>query len=150
MQEQSVAQTRAMTYLAINHGAKGLYYYSFIDPGSWDIRNYPRLWSTFIGLNNEITTLSKIILEGKKIKQINVLPVTIDFASWEYKGNRYIIAVNTLEKNIDALLFAKDWKKFKLKEMFSNKKFVICKSKNSFKRKFTPLQTKIFKISRLQ
>jgi hypothetical protein len=147
--EQSVAQTRAMTYLAINHGAKGLYYLSFIGSNdSWDIRKYPRLWSTFIGLTYEIETLSKIILEGKRIKQISISPAVIDAGVMEYAGNRYVIAVNTAEKDIDMKLSVSDWEKFKLQEMFSDKNIEIYKSKNGFEDKFAPLQTKIFKISR--
>ena len=63
---QTPEQTRSLAYTALIKGAKGLWWYSFVDQGSWDVRSVPSIWSTFKGLNAELNELAPLILTGKK------------------------------------------------------------------------------------
>ena len=64
---QTPEQTRSLAYIALIKGAKGLWWYSFIDKGSWDVRSVPSIWTTFKGLNAELEQLSDIILTGYRM-----------------------------------------------------------------------------------
>lgn len=64
---QTPEQTRSLAYIALINGAKGLWWYSFIDKGSWDVRSVPSIWTVFKGLNAELEQLSEVILTGSRM-----------------------------------------------------------------------------------
>ena len=64
---QTPEQTRSLAYIALIEGAKGLWWYSFIDKGSWDVRSVPSIWTAFKGLNAELEQLSEVILTGSRM-----------------------------------------------------------------------------------
>ena len=64
---QTPEQTRSLAYTALICGAKGLWWYSFRDGTSWDVRNVPSIWTVFKGLNAELAELNDVILTGKRI-----------------------------------------------------------------------------------
>ena len=105
-------EIRCQAYLAITHGAKGLFWYSYGNrnlklPGSpsgyWFLPDYPDLWNGFTGLNHEIAALSTMILEGNVIDGVTATP-GIHLRALEYGGNQYLLAVNGSDADIDARL----------------------------------------------
>jgi len=147
--EQTVAQTRAMTYLAIIHGAKGLYYYSFIDHGTWDLRQHPRLWSTFKGLTWEIETLSRPLLRGRRVTDMVASSPAVDFAAWDYGGHRYVIAVNTSDEAVEARLEAPAFGALTATEMFEPERPAV-RGDSEFCKSFEPLETQVLKMTRVR
>jgi hypothetical protein len=99
------AEMRAMTYLAINHGAKGLIYYSYFnirDDADFDTR-----WPQIKEIASEVDQLRPIILS---IDPTNTNDITCDNADIDFKlmkqGNTYyLLAVNTKEEDITGVSF---------------------------------------------
>ena len=147
--EQTVAQTRAMTYLAIIHGAKGLYYYSFIDHGTWDIRTYPRLWSTFKGLTWEIETLSAPLLKGRRVTDMTASSPAIDLAAWDYEERRYVIAVNTSDEPVETRLQVPAFGELTACELFEPGR-AAARGDSQFSRSFEPLATLVLRLTRVR
>ena len=108
----STEEIRCQAYLAITHGAKGLFWYCYGNrilklPGSpsgyWFLPDYPDQWNGFTKLNHEITALSPVILEGKVIAGVSAT-TGIHLRALEYGGKRYVLAVNGSRAEIDARL----------------------------------------------
>jgi hypothetical protein len=89
------AEMRAMTYLAVNHGAKGLIYYSYFDIR--DDADYDTRWPQIKEIASEIDWLRSVFLSTYQTSgnQISCDNADIDFKlMWE--GNTYyLLAVNT-------------------------------------------------------
>ncbi len=96
---QTPEQTRSLAYIALISGAKGLWWYSFIDKGSWDVRSVPSIWTTFKGLNAELNELAPLILTGKKtvLKNESAEPGILG-ARWESPERTVLVAVNPEKK----------------------------------------------------
>ncbi len=102
----SPAELRAMTYLALIHGAKGLIYYAYelpSYPGTQEFHlpaDAPQLWEAFGPLNHQLQWLAPVILRGER----HLLPPAADGAlhlgSWEYNGGLYVAAVNTSDRTL--------------------------------------------------
>jgi hypothetical protein len=98
-------EIRAMTYLAVNHGAKGLIYYSY-----FDIRNdedYDERWPEIKAIAGEIRDLRHVFLATY---QTNENDVTCDNADIDFKlmregGIYYLLAVNTSEQVVAGIPF---------------------------------------------
>jgi len=98
-------EMRAMTYLAVNHGAKGLIYYSYfniVDDPDYDTR-----WPQIKGIASEIDQLRPVFLS---IYQTNVNDIVCDNADIDFKlmreGNTYyLFAVNTKEGSTAGVSF---------------------------------------------
>ena len=56
------AQHRCMTYLALAHGARGLFWYSFRDPNWYVPDNNPDLWDELKVVNDELIALEPALL----------------------------------------------------------------------------------------
>lgn len=108
---QTPEQTRSLAYIALISGAKGLWWYSFIDKGSWDVRSVPSIWSTFKGLNAELNELAPLILTGKRTVLKNESAERgILCALWESPKRTVLVAVN-MEKKAAAVQFSVSGKK---------------------------------------
>lgn len=55
-------QHRCMTYLALAHGARGLFWYSFRDPNWYLPENNPELWEAVKAVNAELIALEPALL----------------------------------------------------------------------------------------
>jgi hypothetical protein len=89
------AEMRAMSYLAVNHGAKGLIYYSYFNIR--DDADYATRWPQIKEIAGEIDSLRPVLLS---IDQTNENDVVCDNADIDFKlmwdlGTYYLLAVNT-------------------------------------------------------
>ncbi len=94
------AEMRAMSYLAVNHGAKGLIYYSY-----FDIRNdanYDTRWIEIKDIASEIDQLRSVFLSTSQTSDNDVTCNNgdIGFKLMWYDGIYYLLAVNTKEETI--------------------------------------------------
>jgi hypothetical protein len=99
-------EMRAMTYLAVNHGAKGLIYYSYSDLRA-DENDYNERWPQIKKIANEIDYLKPVLLSPH---QTNYNDIVCDNADIDFKlmreGNTYyLLAVNTKKDTIAAVSF---------------------------------------------
>ena len=122
---QTPEQTVAMAYLSLIHGAKGLWWYSFIDHGTWDVRTVPSIWTTFKGLNAQLNELSDVILTGKRlpVKSNNDMA---DCAVWETAKRSILAVVNKGKNKADVQLSGIPGSK--VKELFADNEEYSVKS----------------------
>jgi len=100
---QTPEQTKSLAYISLIGGAKGLWWYSFIDKGSWDVRSVPSVWTAFKGLNAELADLNDVILTGKRLPIKIEVPnakaeITVVAAVWQLPGRTVLAAVNTMKE----------------------------------------------------
>jgi len=98
-------EMRAMTYLAVNHGAKGLIYYSYFN--IVDDPDYPTRWPQIKEIASEIDQLRHIFLS---IHQTNENDIVCDNSNIDFKLMRdgqtyYLFAVNTKKETIAGASF---------------------------------------------
>ena len=93
---QTVEQTKSLAWISIINGAKGLFWYSFRDVGSWETRSVPHLWSTFKGLNAQIYELEDVILGKRTVVKCD--PATVEAAVFTNGKRTVLIAVNTAKQ----------------------------------------------------
>lgn len=90
--QPSVAEARVMVYLALIHGAKGVFWYSRSDPG-WDLFKSP-LWPRMRSINAEIKRLSVPLLEGTKIYGITSSNPGVHLRAQRHAGRIHLLVTN--------------------------------------------------------
>ncbi len=98
-------EIRAMTYLAINHGAKGLIYYSYFNIR--DDADYATRWEGIKGIAGEIDRLRPVLLSTQQTNDNEVIcnNSNIDFKLMRQDGAYYLFAVNTKNDTIAGVSF---------------------------------------------
>jgi hypothetical protein len=104
-------EMRAMTYLAINHGAKGLVYYSYFNIR--DDKDYKDRWPQIKEIAGEIDSLRPVILSTQETNKNDIVcnNSNIDFKLMRQGNAYYLLTVNTKKNNITGVSF-----KIKLEE----------------------------------
>lgn len=102
MNQPTPEQARSMVYLSLIHGAKGIFWYSFRDPG-WELENTP-LWAAFPAINAELKELSMPIMVGEADDRVSVSSAgdVVHWRAWEYDGRTWLLMTNPLEEPITA------------------------------------------------
>jgi hypothetical protein len=106
-------EERCLSYLALVHGATGLFYYTF-QSGSYRIKDYPGHWNDVKRVVSELRTLSPLLLaplDSTYQPQVDppqihwvIKTVANDQAGGLIKKGHYLMAVNTAEKPLKATL----------------------------------------------
>lgn len=94
-------ELRAMTYLAVTHGAKGIYFFAYSseeEGGRLEDTN-PVLWRELVKLTKELQELSPVILSIGLDNPV-VLENGLHYITTEYAGNLWVFVVNTTEKEV--------------------------------------------------
>jgi len=95
------AQHRAMTYLALAHGARGLFWYSFNDP-NWHIPdNNPELWAEMKLVNDELIVLEPALLNAS-LGEATFADGAIHAAARRAGDELFVIAVNPTDEAVSA------------------------------------------------
>jgi hypothetical protein len=102
--EPTAGEMRALTYLGLVHGARGLVWYSLDIPAYSGTKAFrlwedaPDLWSALPALNLQLRWLTPVLLDGKR----EPLPAAgqVQMARWRYQGGEYVIAVNCSERGV--------------------------------------------------
>lgn len=96
-------ETRAMTYLAINHGAKSTGFYAYDVSPQWFMKtDSPSLWAMYKVLNQELEVLKDVIGAPDVTQNIAASASELDIKVREYNGARYLFAVNTTGHDVTA------------------------------------------------
>jgi hypothetical protein len=98
-------EMRAMTYLAVNHGAKGLIYYSYFN--ILDDNDFQTRWPQIKDIANEIDQLRPVILSVDQTgdNDITCNSPDIDFKLMRRDDKYYLLAVNTKAQTISGVTF---------------------------------------------
>ena len=85
-------ELRAMTYLALLAGVKGIIYYTYADSG-WSVTEHPEQWDAARALVPEIKLLTPALLDGRFTRLADG-EGDLFAGMWEYEGARYVAVVN--------------------------------------------------------
>jgi hypothetical protein len=98
-------EMRAMTYLAVNHGAKGLIYYSYFNIR--DDKDYKARWQQIKEIVGEIDSLRPVILSTQEANKNDIVcdNRNIDFKLMRQGNAYYLLTVNTKKKMVDGVSF---------------------------------------------
>ena len=98
-------EMRAMTYLAINHGAKGLIYYSYFN--IVDYLDYTTRWPQIKEIASEVHFLRPVILSTQETRKNYIVcgNDNIDFKLMREGDTYYLFAVNTKKETITGVQF---------------------------------------------
>ena len=99
--QPSFAQARAMVYLALIGGAKGIFWYSRKEDDGWDLTTSP-LWPRLKEINAEIASLSAPLLLGEDVPGIGCSAPEVRFAGKRHLGKIYLLATNPADAPADA------------------------------------------------
>ncbi len=86
-------QARSMVYLSLINGAKGIFWYSYRDPG-WNLPDSP-LWKDFKEINQETAWLGNIVISGQPFDEIKCTDGEVQYASWKYEDRVYVFVTNS-------------------------------------------------------
>ena len=98
LNQPSFAQARVMLYLALVNGAKGVFWYSYRDPG-WRLSETP-LWERFEDINKETASLARPIMLGAAPEGLKVEAdgEGLQWMARELGGKTYVLLVNPGDK----------------------------------------------------
>jgi hypothetical protein len=102
--EPTYEEERAMTYLAIINGAKGVFYYAYGGPGSgYYIEKSPQHWANVKSIVAELNNYLPV-LTAEASGQIVVDALSgnkaIEYLAKKYQGKYYLFAVNGTRENV--------------------------------------------------
>lgn len=111
------AEIRFMSYLAIAHGARGLFYFTFEKSGGLTLFDYPEQWQAVVRVVREIKALQPVLEKGKPIDlSFEFEEPGLEAKVWRYRGRDYVIVLNR-KKDRDAL-FPKELLDFHWRPLF--------------------------------
>ncbi len=88
----TAAELRAMTYLALLAGVKGVIYYTYQD-GNWLVTANPEQWQAAKALVPEITRLAPALLDGT-FELLAENDRGLYAGCWTHQGRGYVVVVN--------------------------------------------------------
>ena len=142
-------EIRAMTYLATNHGAKGLIYYSYFDIRSEDY--YQTHWAAIKKIANEIKSLRSIFLSIEETSDQDILcsysSSIIDCKLMKQANSYYLFAVNTQPDEISGVSFQINlaYRPAIIDVLFENNRQLEVKD-GRFTDNFSPYEVHIYKL----
>jgi hypothetical protein len=106
------AELRCMSYLALNHGAKGILYYAWSDTYQFDGKIWPSgfaydttLMQAFPKLLSELRVMGmKYVMGDVKRLPAPLDAPTLDMVTIRYRGETTLVAVNPTAKELDTSL----------------------------------------------
>jgi len=144
------AEVRAMTYLALVHGANGLIYYGYDIPAFTGTRAFklpndaPEIWAELTQINKQLGWLAPVIMNGQRRLLTPAADGDVHLGAWHYQGGDYIIAVNTSSQEIVAEFTLPEIEASRLGAMFERR--WISSNDGVFKDSFAPHEVHIYSI----
>lgn len=107
-------ELRAMSYLAIVHGAKGLFYYTLKRGDGSSLLDWPELWQATARMAREMRAMQPIFSANKRVP----LPFEpsaggVEAACWRWRGRNYLVLVNRhpdKQLKVPAMLLDRSWR----------------------------------------
>jgi hypothetical protein len=102
MNQPTFEEARCMVYLALIHGAKGIFWYAMHDPG-WNLTETP-LWKRFKEINGEIRELSMPAILGTKVEGIKGIASPLQGLCLKHEGRLFLLLANPIKDRIEAMI----------------------------------------------
>ncbi len=91
-------EIRLMTYLAILHGAKGLFYFRLQHPAGGTLFDEPELWQAVTRVTQELKALQPMLEGGRAaILPFPPNPDSVEAKAWTFRGRTYVVILNRKE-----------------------------------------------------
>ena len=142
------AEVRAMTYLALVHGANGLIYYGYDIPSFPGTKSFklpndaPEIWAELAQINKQLGWLAPVILNGQRRLLTPAADGDVHLGTWHYQGGDYIVAVNTSSQQFVAEFTLAEIEASRLSAMFERR--WISSHDGAFKDSFAPHEVHIY------
>lgn len=146
----TVAEVRALAYLALVHGADGLLFYAYNLIQSASERNYritedaPELWAGMCALNRELAALAVVV--GAQSNRTLLPPAAdglVHMARWRQGDGTLIIAVNTAPLPTVTTFALPDCAARELEVMFEERKLAT-ERPGAFGDSFKPYEVHVY------
>ena len=136
-------EMRAMTYLATNHGAKGLIYYSYFNIR--DDKDFEIRWPQIKKIAAEVDHLKSVLLSTDKAENVHVDcdNDAIDFKLTRKDDQYYLFAVNTLDSTLNNVSFEQPIRT-RMDVLFENDRSLQTRKDGSFTDNFAPYEVHIY------
>lgn len=88
-------EIRFMSWLAVMHGAKGLWYFRFPRPGGKTLFDYPGMWSAVELVSRELKRFQPVLELGKPAPlPFSPSPGGLEAKSWTHDGRQFVLVLN--------------------------------------------------------
>lgn len=95
-------EIRFMSYAAIVHNAKGIYYYTLSKPGGQTLFDVPEQFQALYRVASEMKAMQPILEQGKRVAPpFEIRATGLEAQGWHYRGRDYVIILN---RRKDAML----------------------------------------------
>lgn len=153
--EPTYQEMRAMTYLAIAQGAKGIFYYTY-HGSQYFIKESPRHWENLKAIVGELTLIYPLLI-SPEIEDFELSVTTtptsnqspllwtvrkVSEESLYIKAGTYLIVVNSANHSVMATFWLKQIQSNDIKVIFENRKLVS--TNGNFSDSFAPYEVHIY------
>lgn len=88
-------ELRLMSYLAVVHGAKGLFYYTLKRGDGSSLLDWPELWQATARVAREMRAMQPIWSANRRVPlPFQTAPGGVEAACWRWRGRDYVVLVN--------------------------------------------------------
>lgn len=104
-------ELRSMSYLAIVHGAKGLFYYTLNRGGGKSLLDSPELWQATARMAREMRAMQPIFSANRRVPlPFEPSPGGVEAACWRWRGRNYVVLVNRhIDRQLKVPAHLLDW-----------------------------------------
>ena len=137
-------EVRCMTYIALAHGAKGIFYYCY-----YDLRvlpQYAEMWDWMKKIGEEVKDLSPVLLAPGEEIPVAFEPSTAELHTrMKTVGKkRYLIAVNESDQSADIVLKVEKPVRAKVNVLFENRQLAVIDGE--LKDTFKPREAHVYEL----
>ncbi|MDO8756646.1 MAG: hypothetical protein Q7J64_01425 [Elusimicrobiota bacterium] len=108
------SELRAMSYLAVVHGAKGLFYYTLKRGDGRSLLDWPELWQATARMAREMRAMQPIFSANRRVPlPFEPSPGGVEAACWRWRGRNYLVLVNRhpdKQLKMPAQLLDRNWR----------------------------------------
>ena len=137
-------EVRCMTYIALAHGAKGIFYYCYYDMHV--LPQYAEMWDWMKKIGGEVKELSPILLAPGEEVPVTFEPSTVSLHTrMKFVGKkRYLIAVNESDQSTDIVLKIENPVRAKVNVLFENRQLEV--ADGSLRDSFKPREAHVYEV----
>lgn len=107
-------ELRLMSYLAVVHGAKGLFYYTLKRGDGSSLLDWPELWQATARMAREMRAMQPIFSANRRVPlPFEPHPGGVEAACWRWHGRNYLVLANRYpdkQLKVPAHLLDRSWR----------------------------------------
>lgn len=109
-------EIRFMSWLAIMHGAKGLFFFRLLRPNQTTLFEFPEFWGAVERVSRELKSFQPVLKGGAPSRlPFSPHPHGVEAKSWTFRGRRYVVVLNrkkTFALKLPDELLQPQWRPF--------------------------------------